>query len=134
MHNGLTPSFPFQIDSDDSDYILIKKTEDLVRQNLTNLLLTSPGERIMDPDFGVGIRRFLFENRTNTLTSTIRSIINAQVKKYMPFVSVDQVLFSTSEQNSNFLGITISYTIIPSRTTDLLRLNFDLVSSGLIRS
>jgi phage baseplate assembly protein W len=133
MRNGLTPSFPFQIDTQDSDYVLIVRTSDLVRQNLTNLVLTSPGERMMDPNFGVGIKRYLFENRTNATLSAIKNSISAQVRKYMPFVSIDNVFFGTSDENPNFLGITISYTIVPTSTSDFLRLNFDLLNQTLLR-
>ena len=44
------------------------------------LLFTSPGERIMFPEYGVGLRRFLFEN---TPEAAIATAINRQVKKYM---------------------------------------------------
>jgi len=133
MRNGLTPSFPFQIDTQDSDYILINKTNDLVRQNLTNLILTNPGERIMNPQFGVGIKKYLFENKTYSLTNTIKNSINNQTKKYMTFVSIDGIDFYSDEQNPNFLGITISYTVIPTSTSDILRLNFDLLTQTLLR-
>ncbi len=133
MRNGLTPSFPFQIDREDSDYILINKSNDLIKQNLTNLILTTPGERMMDPQFGVGIRRFLFENKTAALTGTIKNLINSQVKKYMPFISVDNVVFSSDQQNPNFLGIVIMYTVIPTSSRDLLNLNFDLLKQTLLR-
>lgn len=131
MRNGLTPSFPFQVDNAESDYELILDVQDLVKQNLTNLLLTSPGERIMDPEFGVGIRRFLFENRTSTLTTTIKNIINSQVKKYMPFVGIKDVLFATLEENSNFLSISIYYTIVSSGRMDFIQLKFDLTNSAM---
>ena len=133
MRNGFTPSFPFQVDREDSDYILINKTNDLVKQNLTNLILTVPGERIMDPEFGVGIKRFLFENKTNALTETIKSLISGQVKKYMPFIAIDRVIFLSDKENPNFLGITISYTIVPTSARDFVRLNFDLLRQTLLR-
>ena len=36
-------------------------TKEQVKSNLINLILTSPGERIMNPDFGIGIRDLIFE-------------------------------------------------------------------------
>ena len=36
-------------------------TKEQVKSNLINLLLTTPGERLMNPTFGVGIRNLLFE-------------------------------------------------------------------------
>jgi phage baseplate assembly protein W len=88
---------------------------------------------MMDPNFGVGIKRYLFENRTNATLSAIKNSISAQVRKYMPFVSIDNVFFGTSDENPNFLGITISYTIVPTSTSDFLRLNFDLLNQTLLR-
>ena len=36
-----------------------------VKSNLINLLLTEQGERVNEPDFGVGLKRLLFEQNIN---------------------------------------------------------------------
>jgi hypothetical protein len=36
----------------------------VVDQNIKMTLLTSPGERVFDSNFGVGLKRYLFENDT----------------------------------------------------------------------
>jgi phage baseplate assembly protein W len=133
MRNGFTVSFPLQVDREDSDYILVDTIPELVRQNLKNLILTSPGERIMDPEFGVGIKRFLFENRTVSTTNAIKSALTVQISRYMPFISIVSIQFADDEQNSNLLGISITYFIIPSSTTDQLQLNFNLLTQTLTR-
>lgn len=133
MRNGFTVSFPLQIDREDSDYILVDTIPELVRQNLKNLILTSPGERIMDPEFGVGIKRFLFENKTVATTNTIRSALTVQINKYMPFVSIVSIEFADDEQEPNLLGIAITYFITPTSTTDQLRLSFNLLTQTLTR-
>jgi phage baseplate assembly protein W len=48
--------FPLEITEDNAGYKLadLKHT---VRFNIKNIILTNPGERIMIPDFGVGIRQ-----------------------------------------------------------------------------
>ena len=38
-------------------------TQDQVKSNLINVLLTEPGERIYEPNFGVGLKKLLFENQ-----------------------------------------------------------------------
>ena len=133
MRTGLAPLFPFQVDTNDSDYYLVSTTPELVEQNLKNLVLTSPGERIMDPNFGVGISRFLFENRTPSTMTAIRSRILSQVKKYMPFVSITSVDFSIDPENENYLGIAINYAISSLRTSNILIINFNLVNGTLLR-
>ena len=39
----------------------------VVLQNLKMIILTSPGERIMDPNFGVGIKQYLFEQNDSII-------------------------------------------------------------------
>ena len=57
---GFAPKLPLARDTGDG-FALIKNFENMIKQNLKMLVLTSPGERIMIPDFGVGLRRYLFE-------------------------------------------------------------------------
>jgi phage baseplate assembly protein W len=133
MRNGFTVSFPLQIDREDSDYILVDTIPELVRQNLKNLILTSPGERIMDPEFGVGIKRFLFQNNTVATTTAIKSALTVQINRYMSFVSIVSIDFVDDIQEPNLLGIAITYFIAPTSTTDRLRLNFNLLTQTLTR-
>jgi phage baseplate assembly protein W len=88
MSEGLSVKLPLFIDPIDGAYALHKDLEDLVQQNMKMIILTSPGERVMYPDFGVGIKRFLFEqNSTNTISS-IRNRIVQQIKTYLPYVEI----------------------------------------------
>ena len=123
---GLAPQLPLALSSVDGSYQLIKTYKNLVKQNFKNLLLTSPGERMMDTQFGVGIRNFLFENDGAELYSNITAKIEEQVEKYMPFVIVIDVMFVTPEMagfqgmDSNFLSMQIEYAIGPLDTIDNL--------------
>ena len=60
MAEGLSVALPLRIDPIDGAYGLNKKVSEVASQNLRMIILTSPGERIMYPEFGVGIRQFLF--------------------------------------------------------------------------
>ena len=125
---GLAPQLPLALSSEDGTYQLIKTYKNLVRQNLKNLILTSQGERMMDPQFGVGIRNFLFENDGQFLYNSIRTEIELQVKKYMPFIFVIDVRFVTPQmagfqgQPNNFLSMQIEYSITPLNTIDNLEI------------
>lgn len=135
MASGLTPKLPIVLDEFDG-IKLIKNFPELVQQNLTNLILTIPGERIMDPTFGVGLPKFLFEQNDPMVYADIRAKIIQQVNKYLPFVRIDSVNFSSSSVKSpdgylanpgkssdpNFLGVEITYTIIPLKATRKLNL------------
>tara|TARA_R110000751_G_scaffold197862_1_gene302844 strand:- start:317 stop:724 length:408 start_codon:yes stop_codon:yes gene_type:complete len=135
MANGLTLKLPVVLDELDG-LKLIKNFPDLVEQNLKNLLLTIPGERIMDPIFGVGLPRFLFEQNDPSTYAEIRGKITEQVSKYLPFVRIDDVVFSSATVSSpdgflanpgknsdpNYLGVKITYTIVPLKATRNLKL------------
>ena len=91
-------------------------------QNLKMLVLTAPGERIMLPDFGVGLRNYLFEQNTSSTYSVIDAKIREQVKFYMPFVEVVDVKFNPvydTDSSGSGLNVNIDFRIIP----------FDLFSS-----
>ena len=126
---GLTPKLPLILGTEDGTYQLIKTYKNLVRQNFKNLLMTSPGERMMDPHFGIGIRNFLFENDGPLLYSSIRSEIDLQVEKYMPFIFIMDVRFVTPEMagaygmDNNFLSMQIQYSIGPLNSTDNLEIS-----------
>jgi len=123
---GVTPQLPLNVDSIDGHYKLIKSYKNTVRQNFKNLILTAPGERMMDPDFGVGIRNYLFENASAELTSQIEAKIYEQVEIYLPFVEVTNVSFNLTSgevfNNPNALNVTVSYYIIPLQFYDNLEI------------
>ena len=59
--SGLSPRLPLSVSTEDG-FTLVQDIRTLVKQNLKMLILTSPGERVMEPDYGVGMKNFLFEN------------------------------------------------------------------------
>tara|TARA_R110001592_G_scaffold120567_1_gene325063 strand:- start:211 stop:591 length:381 start_codon:yes stop_codon:yes gene_type:complete len=89
----------------------------VVLQNLKMIVLTSPGERIMDPNFGVGIKQYLFEQNDSMTHSRIKARIINQVREYMPFVTIDEVSFSSEANNPNIMSngllVSIKYYIEP---------------------
>jgi len=120
---GLSPKLPLQFSTEDG-YALNKTYVDVVKQNFTNLLLTVPGERIMDPDFGVGVRTFLFEIDNQELRSNLSSKIMSQAGIYLPFIEVVDIAFKTQSNNinvdPNLMYVEITYIITPLDFVDKL--------------
>lgn len=56
---GLGFAFPLRVDA--SGAIVTAEHEEDIRQAIRIILDTSPGERVMRPDFGAGLRDLLFE-------------------------------------------------------------------------
>ena len=57
-------------------------TKEQLKSNMLNVLLTEPGERVYKPNFGVGLRNYLFENFTDI--ESLESRIQNQVDRYVP--------------------------------------------------
>jgi len=106
--------------NDIDGYTMIKDLKTLLNQNLKMIVLTNPGERVMDPDFGVGINSYLFENFNNTIYTDIRNNVRDQVAKYLPVITIDSITFDGSNEDHNILGISISYSIPSIGVKDLL--------------
>jgi phage baseplate assembly protein W len=131
MATGLSPKLPLTVDEADGHYVLNKTIKETASQNLKMLVLTNPGERIMDPDFGVGVRRFLFENNSPLVYDEIRQRIQAQTKKYLGYINISAVIFNEgsadkSQFDSNITTIIIEYSIRGVDIPNILSLPIEL--------
>ena len=86
--SGLAPKYPLINSVEDGPYGLIKSFKELAKQNLKTIVHTAPGERTMKPSFGVGLRQFLFEQRTAAIDQAIKQRIVSQVKLYLPYIKI----------------------------------------------
>lgn len=102
-----------------------------ISQNLKCLMLTAPGERIMDPSFGVGLSKYIFSNEGPELTKNIKVDIRQQVSKYMPFVSVQSVEVQSGDSRAEFsdskelnkITVVIQYIVQSIGISDVLNLS-----------
>lgn len=123
---GYGPKLPLKSTADDGKYGLTKTINETVAQNLKNLILTCPGERIMDPDFGVGLKLYLFEMDASRLAADISERIHTQAQLYMPNLIIENINFVLPEQDqaeytpnfspteevyANLMGIELNYSI-----------------------
>tara|TARA_R110002110_G_scaffold244956_3_gene461451 strand:- start:728 stop:1108 length:381 start_codon:yes stop_codon:yes gene_type:complete len=124
---GYSPKLPLMLDPTDG-YRLNRTLKEVVKQNIKMLILTSPGERIMRPTFGVGLYNFLFELNTQMVRADINSRIRNQIKIYMPFVVIRSIEFSPEEGfdvDKNVLSLVLNYSVPSLKETDVLRINID---------
>ena len=124
---GYSPKLPLMLDPIDG-YRLNRTLMEVVKQNIKMLVLTSPGERVMRPDFGVGIYNYLFELNTQATRASIDSKVRDQVSLYMPFVKIRSIEFSPEEGadiDKNVLSLVIKYLVPSLKEADVLRINID---------
>jgi hypothetical protein len=97
MSTGLAAKLPLTTDSVFGPYNLITDFGSLAAQNLKMLILTSPGERMMDINFGVGLRRYLFDQNSPQTFNEIRGNIIEQTGRYLPYIKIELVEFLAPE-------------------------------------
>jgi phage baseplate assembly protein W len=121
---GISPKVPLVYSNTDGPYQLNKTLKDTFKQNLKMLVLTMPGERIMEPDFGVGLYGFLFESLNDQTFSKVSQKIQQQVARYIPAINLDEIVFVTSDEDSllnlNEVRVSIKYSILPFNGSDEL--------------
>ena len=83
------------------------------------LILTSPGENLSDPEYGVGLRRFLFDQNIGSTRDLISNSISSQISAYLPYIDLQDVSVtaSPSEIDENSMSIRVSY-YIPNNTVE----------------
>ena len=102
-------------------------TKEQVKSNLINLLLTSPGERLMNPEFGVGIRQYLFEQVIDK--EFLKNKITDGAQTYIPEIEIDDVFIKrenlTTTPELHTVRISLYYKVLADRSTDAILLNFN---------
>ena len=124
---GLDAKIPLYRDPIEGFYGLTRTVKQNTKQKLKMLMLTGPGERVMFPNYGVGLKRFLFEN---TPEFDIVQRIKEQVARYLPEVLINKINVTKKPRTSqlqddslnNTLFIELEYSIRGLNMDDVLRL------------
>lgn len=78
----------------------------LIKNDLLQLLLTSPGERRMRPNYGTIIRKYPFEAFTSETENDIRNSISTAITRFEPRVILKNIIFD-SDPDNNLLTISV---------------------------
>ena len=126
---GIDAKLPLFEDRIDLFYGLTKTLKENTKQKIKMLLLTAPGERIMVPDYGVGLRDFLFEN---TPEFEIQEKIIDQVSRFLPEIEITNLEINRSSSKDvakkgqkNSLSVRFEYFIKGTREIETV----DIVSN-----
>ena len=111
-------SFPLRRDKF-NDFAMTKNSLEQAKHNLKNLLLTSPGERAMQPEFGSNMRAICFEQVDKNLPVTIEKEVRNAVEIWLPYINIQEVNTLTEEQDQNKIHVEIKFsTTLNPQTTE----------------
>ncbi|MGY1679359.1 GPW/gp25 family protein [Geodermatophilus sp. SYSU D01176] len=80
----------------------------LVRQSILLILDTEPGERVMRPEFGCGLRRHLMEPNNPATRAAIARDVDAALRTWEPRIELREVDVVPTDDLATVL-VTISY-------------------------
>lgn len=89
---------------------------DDIRESLQILLSTTPGERILEPEFGCNIRSLVFENFTLSVKTMAREMIRRAILFFESRITVNGIDFNLDMIDNGYLEILIDYTVCSTNT------------------
>lgn len=101
-----------------------------IRNSLYNLFTTTPGEKILTPDYGLDLRQYLFVPATVEIGENIRDEIYRQVRIFEPRVKVHNIHIKIMEDVNEF-DISIYYSV-PTLNITGVSMFGTLANSGFI--
>lgn len=81
-----------------------------VKSNLTNLILTRKGERVMQPAFGCDIHKVIFDHITDDVIASAKGAIEEAVQVWLPFVNINEVVVDKKE-DENHVFVTVVFSL-----------------------
>tara|TARA_Y100000114_G_C11735570_1_gene315964 strand:- start:926 stop:1369 length:444 start_codon:yes stop_codon:yes gene_type:complete len=99
-------------------------TKDHAKSKLINVLLTSPGERLNQPNFGAGLKNRLFQQNTPIAGDELRAIVTPQVEQYVPEIKIKNIALKDGGLQGHILFVTVNYSLVNNDEEDSVSLSF----------
>jgi phage baseplate assembly protein W len=101
--------YPFALDPAQGQVLQERDYSEHIDQLVRQVLLTAPGERIMRPDFGCGIKRLVFAPGGEVSATLAQTVIFQSLNQWLgSVISVHEVSVTAAEER---LDIRIGYAI-----------------------
>ncbi len=116
--------FPFDIGRDGR--IGWSSGPENIRESIRIILLTEPGERLFLPDFGAGLRSFLFQPNNLSTHRIIREQITQALIRWEPRIQLDTVTVAHDPDDPQGAIATIRYSLVATQARDKMVLSLKL--------
>ncbi|MBL8165360.1 MAG: GPW/gp25 family protein [Anaerolineae bacterium] len=121
---GRSLAFPPRVGA--NGQMLWSEGESNVRESVEIILRTRPGERILLPDFGCALERYLFEPNTVSTLRLIQEEVKRALTRWEPRIQLDDVVVETNEFDPRVVDITIFYTLVATQVREKASLSLTL--------
>lgn len=121
---GRSLGFPPRVGADGR--VAFSEGERNVRESIRLILMTEPGERLMRPDFGGGLGRFLFEPNTPATHQAIRVHIQKVLARWEPRVALESVEVVAQDDDPRAALVTLTYRLVATQARERVSLSVSL--------
>jgi uncharacterized protein len=97
-----------------------------VREAICIILRTRRGERLLRPDFGCGLDRYLYEPNDVATLRLIQEEVKSAITRWEPRVRLDDVRVEADPSDPRAVNIIIAYTLVATRRRERLNLTLAL--------
>ncbi|MDH5682500.1 MAG: GPW/gp25 family protein [Spirochaetota bacterium] len=104
----------YPVELSDKGKVALSQGEELIKESIRIILGTSPGERVMRPDFGCGLQDLVFEINNTSMRSKCEFVVEEALKKWEHRIEVINVSAETDNENDGVLSINIDYYVVSS--------------------
>lgn len=108
-------SFPPEFDRPAKAVKMVSGEED-IQESLRILLSTVPGERVLQPSYGCGLKRVVFEQVSENTITEIKDLIERAVLFFEPRISLTYIEVDTSQVYKGLMRIRLDYTVRETNT------------------
>jgi uncharacterized protein len=117
-------SFPPRVDADGR--LAWSEGEQNIRESIRIILMTEQTERIMHPDFGGGLGRYLFEPNTVSTYQLIQERIKKALEQWEPRIAVQSVSAEADPDDPQAAIVTIVYRLVATQTLEHMNMTLRL--------
>lgn len=110
-------AFPPGFNATNHGVALVSESED-IKQSLFLLFSTSPGERIMKPEYGCGLQSMVFERLNASTENRIVDMITMAILRYEPRIIQDEIKIELQDAYEGRIHIAVYYTIRLTNTRE----------------
>jgi phage baseplate assembly protein W len=108
LSSGRHLAFPFHIGGDGRTAAPVSDDAH-VRDELLQLLLTAPAERLFLPDFGGGVRRLVFEPASEALRGVVKARITNGLSRWLGHRLTVELIDVVWDDAAATLEVTVQY-------------------------
>ncbi|MFB9080635.1 GPW/gp25 family protein [Flavobacterium procerum] len=107
--------FPPSFSKETKNVILVSDETDIA-ESLHILLSTDPGERLMRPEYGCNLRKFMFERQDTSFVTGLNNTISKAILNFEARVDFIDAKVVTRNELDGVLHIEVNYKIIITNT------------------